>query len=32
MHDLDVNPSQISLVCHWQTKISGANSVANSAN
>lgn len=27
MHDLDVTSSQISLVCHWQGKISGANLV-----
>lgn len=30
MHDLDVTPSRISLVCHWQRKISGANLVVNS--
>lgn len=30
MHDLDVTPSQISLVCHWQTKVSGANLIAKS--
>lgn len=27
MHDLDVTSSQITLVCHWQGKISGANLV-----
>jgi len=29
MHDLDVTSSLISLVCHWQWKISGANLVVN---
>lgn len=30
MHDLDATPSQVSLVCHCQKKISGANLVVNS--
>lgn len=30
MHDLDVTSSQITLVCHCQRKISGANLVVNS--
>lgn len=30
MHDLDATPTQISLVCHCQRKISGANLVVNS--
>lgn len=29
MHDLDVTSSQISLVCHWQEKTSGANLAVN---
>lgn len=29
MHDLDVTSSQISLICHSQGKISGANLVVN---